>query len=136
MLDFEDESFFTPIIQGFVKQIRVQDALLYLISRRSYYQGGTRYNSRGCDIWGNASNFVETEQILSFESQLFSYMQIRGSVPFLWKQNSIGILSVGAKMNLNQIIFQKQLHLLKTQYPGKILLLNLLGNRGSEPKLS
>jgi hypothetical protein len=29
----------------------------YLITRRSWTKGGTRYNSRGIDIKGNVANF-------------------------------------------------------------------------------
>lgn len=41
---------------------------------------------RGADSKGNAANFVETEQILEAEDFVFSYVQIRGSIPILWEQ--------------------------------------------------
>ena len=52
-----------------------------LISRRSQNYAGTRYNTRGIDDNGNVANFCETEQILIAGDKLFSFCQIRGSVP-------------------------------------------------------
>lgn len=57
---------------------------MVLISRRSYFMGGTRYNSRGIDSKGNVANFVETEQILITQNRVCSYLQYRGSMPFYW----------------------------------------------------
>jgi len=37
---------------------------MYLISRRSTYRSGTRFNHRGADHEGNVANFVETENII------------------------------------------------------------------------
>ena len=57
-----------------------------LISRRSRFQTGSRFFSRGCDPKGNVSNFCETEQIVEYNGQLASYVQTRGSMPFYWSQ--------------------------------------------------
>lgn len=54
----------------------------------------------------------------------------------MWKQNNFGFLSVNSNSNANRTIFRKHLQLLRNQYKGKMLLLNLLGDWGSEPKLS
>ena len=64
-------------IQGYVEIYKN----LILISRRSYKRCGTRYFSRGCNNEGHCSNFVETIQILGNTN----FIQIRGSIPFLWK---------------------------------------------------
>jgi hypothetical protein len=51
-----------------------------------------RFVSRGCDLDGNASNTADTEQIIviykknSLETKVYSYVQLRGSMPFLWHQ--------------------------------------------------
>ena len=41
----------------------------------SVYSVGTRYFIRGLDIEGNAANYVETEQIVQFESGACSFVQ-------------------------------------------------------------
>ncbi|CAH0721208.1 unnamed protein product, partial [Brenthis ino] len=101
-----------PIIQGYVhlSQIAVEppDAnplnteslsnvnscdetfTLGLISRRSRYQAGTRYNRRGIESGGKVANYVETEQIVSIicsdSIHRASFVQVRGSVPIFWSQ--------------------------------------------------
>ncbi|GBP27703.1 Phosphatidylinositide phosphatase SAC2 [Eumeta japonica] len=61
-----------------------------LISRRSRYQAGTRYNRRGIDSNGKVANYVETEQIVSIicsdSIHRASFIQVRGSVPIFWSQ--------------------------------------------------
>ncbi|CAG0884671.1 unnamed protein product [Darwinula stevensoni] len=59
---------------------------LALVSRRSRYRCGTRYRSRGVDESGHVSNYVETEQILTFGHHCLSLLQVRGSVPVFWSQ--------------------------------------------------
>ena len=59
--------------------------------------GGTRFNSRGIDDEGTCANFVESEQILvktkinreknTKRVYLYSYSQIRGTLPFYWTQS-------------------------------------------------
>ncbi|XP_028178083.1 phosphatidylinositide phosphatase SAC2-like, partial [Ostrinia furnacalis] len=101
-----------PIIQGYVhlSQIAVEPAdsnplntesltntnscdetfTLGLISRRSRYQAGTRYNRRGIEPGGKVANYVETEQIVSIvcsdSIHRASFVQVRGSVPIFWSQ--------------------------------------------------
>ncbi len=49
-----------------------------------------RFLSRGLDLDGNPSNFAETEQIVTVEkdiiTRIYSFVQTRGSMPFIWKQ--------------------------------------------------
>ncbi|OLN82021.1 Inositol-1,4,5-trisphosphate 5-phosphatase 1-like protein 2 [Colletotrichum chlorophyti] len=62
---------------------------LTVISRLSCRRAGTRFNSRGIDDDGNVANFVETETIYwSPGGTLFSYAQVRGSVPLFWEQTA------------------------------------------------
>ncbi|CBK20044.2 uncharacterized protein [Blastocystis hominis] len=61
---------------------------LTLISRRSIYRNGRRFNTRGIDSEGHVANFVETEQIVATDSGIVSsFVQIRGSIPLQWTQN-------------------------------------------------
>jgi hypothetical protein len=58
----------------------------HLISRRSCLNAGTRFYVRGADNEGNVANFVETEQIVSYNDYTCSYVIIRGSMPIYWSQ--------------------------------------------------
>ncbi|KAA8894626.1 SacI homology domain-containing protein [Sphaerosporella brunnea] len=62
---------------------------LTLISRRSTRRAGLRYLRRGVDDQGHTANSVETEQILSTPTwnHVFSYLQIRGSIPVFFSQS-------------------------------------------------
>lgn len=81
-----------PLLVGTPDVYRSYDSFLQkmfhwsLISRRSRFQTGSRFFSRGCDPKGNVSNFCETEQIVEYNGQLASYVQTRGSMPFYWSQ--------------------------------------------------
>lgn len=49
-----------------------------LISRRSIYRNGRRFNTRGGDSTGHVANFVETEQIVKCkDGRVFSHVQVR-----------------------------------------------------------
>lgn len=69
--DQDDMSaFILPIICGFIeiRNLRFANASITfaLISRRHVGRVGTRYFSRGIDLDGNVSNFIETEQVRDF----------------------------------------------------------------------
>ncbi|XP_026729187.1 phosphatidylinositide phosphatase SAC2-like isoform X1 [Trichoplusia ni] len=108
----DSDQWILPIIQGYVhlSQIAVEPAdsnplnteslnnasscdetfTLGVISRRSRYQAGTRYNRRGIEPGGKVANYVETEQIVSIicsdSIHRASFVQVRGSVPIFWSQ--------------------------------------------------
>jgi hypothetical protein len=88
-----DSRWIVPIIQGYIEyssQIFDQKELqILLISRRRYAMSGTRYNARGLDDEGNVANFVETEQVLCYRNHVFSFVQVRGSVPLFWQQKGL-----------------------------------------------
>lgn len=48
-----------------------------LISRRSVYRAGTRFNVRGVDTEGQVANFVETEQIVIADGTACSFIQVK-----------------------------------------------------------
>ena len=82
-----------PLVQGFVGKfntlVQGKELEYILISRRSSYKPGTRYNSRGLDDQGNVANFVETEQIFYYNGYCCSFVQIRGSVPIFFQQRGM-----------------------------------------------
>jgi len=68
------------------------DFLVTLISRRSIMRPGLRYLRRGVDEEGHTANSVESEQILSRASwsdseKVYSFTQIRGSIPLFFSQS-------------------------------------------------
>ncbi|KAF9879070.1 SacI domain and endonuclease/exonuclease/phosphatase [Colletotrichum karsti] len=94
--------FLTSAIRGFCRTMAIPQtsaplrtrstglpSYLTVISRLSSRRAGTRFNSRGIDDDGNVANFVETETIYwSPGGTLFSYAQVRGSVPLFWEQTA------------------------------------------------
>ena len=90
------------VIFGFIKiissiTIRKLSFSLTLISRRSIYRNGRRFNTRGADAQGHVANFVESEQIIRQDTGLvasfvqvvlssLAHGQIRGSIPLEWRQ--------------------------------------------------
>ncbi|KAG8934499.1 hypothetical protein FRC03_011044 [Tulasnella sp. 419] len=96
----EFSSFILPVIYGSfdIRSSTVQGrpVQLALLSRRSRYRAGTRYNTRGVDTNGHAGNFNETEQLLIIpplpeaaekqDTTVLSFVQTRGSAPFHWAE--------------------------------------------------
>ncbi|CAM9202241.1 unnamed protein product [Chrysoparadoxa australica] len=65
---------------------------LTVIARRSRHFAGTRYLKRGVSDQGHVANDVEVEQIVhaagSNEGVFSSFVQMRGSIPTFWAQES------------------------------------------------
>ncbi|KAI0540674.1 SacI homology domain-containing protein [Xylaria digitata] len=104
---------------------------LTVISRLSCKRAGTRFNSRGIDDDGHVANFVETETIYwSPSGVLFSYAQVRGSVPVFWEQ-SAGLIPGQQKISITrsadgtQPAFNKHFEELEKSY-GAVHIVNLL----------
>ena len=58
---------------------------IMIISRRRHAMAGARFISRGIDDNSNVANFVESELIITYEQHLYSFIQIRGSIPLFWE---------------------------------------------------
>lgn len=90
MVQPELHAFILPLMHGFVSikksSIKQFSFDFIIISRRSCYRAGTRYNIRGVDEEGEVANFVETEQILYYNNEATSFVQTRGSIPLFWSQ--------------------------------------------------
>ncbi|KAI9306102.1 SacI homology domain-containing protein [Cunninghamella echinulata] len=93
-IDSKYNDFVIPLLQGFIElnetKVNGKSFVLGLITRRSRHRPGTRYFSRGVDVNGNVSNYVETEQVVLYEDagkkHQLSYVQTRGSIPVYWAQ--------------------------------------------------
>ncbi|KAG4222282.1 Inositol-1,4,5-trisphosphate 5-phosphatase 1, partial [Phytophthora cactorum] len=106
-------------------------SFLTVISRLSCKRAGTRFNSRGIDDDGHVANFVETETIYwSPSGVLFSYAQVRGSVPVFWEQTP-GLIPGQQKITITrsadgtQPAFDKHFEDLEQSY-GAVHIVNLL----------
>lgn len=115
---------------------------LTLVSRLSCRRAGTRFNSRGIDDDGHVANFVETETIFwSPGGVLFSYVQVRGSVPVFWEQAPDLVpgrqkITVTRSPEGTQPSFNKHFDELEQTY-GAVHVINLLSEtKPSEVELS
>lgn len=136
-----------PLILGYVDVrnglINGKAVQLALISRRGADRPGLRFTARGADVHGNCSNFVETEQVVSHADSFTSYIQIRGSIPMLWKQEAcikykpmpeLKKVDAGGKSGLSQLAFEKHFDSLFEHY-GPVTAISLIDNAGSEAML-
>ena len=95
--------------------------------------------SRGADENGFASNFVETEQIVLFQSEQASFVQLRGSIPLHWSQLPDLRYKPPPTLSLSQSpsqleVFSRHLSRLLSQYEA-VVLLNLVNHSGQEEVL-
>lgn len=134
----DDEGFLTTVIRGFAETFQTnmkdQPALVTIISRQSWKRAGTRYNSRGIDDDSYVSNFVETEYITYTNKILYSYLQIRGSIPVFWEQDTSLInakVSITRSEEATQPIFNKHFDRLIDNY-GNVNVVNLLNKDKKE----
>ncbi|AMD21559.1 HFL297Wp [Eremothecium sinecaudum] len=137
------DDFIVPMIYGYAKIVATafnNTPLTFgLITRRSRHRAGTRYFRRGIDENGYVANFNETEQILfinnvvSGESQLFSFIQTRGSVPVYWaeintlKYKPMLVLGENSSMDAFKKHFDEQ-----KKFYGVNYLVNLVNQKGHE----
>lgn len=119
-----------------------------LISRRSIERHGLRYQRRGVDLNGSTANFVETEFLMSSdamnvnkgkekEEQVWSFVQIRGSIPLFWNQTPWAlkpppVLEGTETENLDAL---RKHFITQTNRYGEILVVCLAEKTGNEGKL-
>ncbi|KAJ3196723.1 Phosphoinositide phosphatase sac1 [Irineochytrium annulatum] len=135
-------SFILPIMCGFAdfRQTTANDKplTLGLISRRSKFRAGTRFNMRGVDNDGNVANFVETEQLFVAESgHIASYVQTRGSMPMFWQQivNVKYLPKLVIEANPMTAEAFKRHFLSDVKIYGPVIAVNLINKKGYEVKL-
>jgi hypothetical protein len=89
----QNSGLITPLIHGFVafRKARLEgtDCTVAMISRMSCNRAGTRFNARGIDSEGYVSNHVESELLVYYNNKIYSYLQVRASVPLFWEQRGI-----------------------------------------------
>ena len=129
-----------PIIHGAFVQRKLNDygrsLNVILLARRSRHFAGTRYLKRGVNEQGKVANDVEHEQILHDESMaasngvFSSYIQVRGSIPTFWTQES-SVTMPKPPIELNRVdptYTATQLHFedLMKRYGSPIVVLDLV----------
>ncbi|CAB1446252.1 unnamed protein product [Pleuronectes platessa] len=137
----ELHKFVYPVVHGFIIMksscINGKTFEWSIISRRSCFRAGVRYYVRGIDSEGHAANYVETEQIVQFNSAKASFVQTRGSIPFYWSQRPN--LKYKPKPQINKTVnhldaFQRHFDSQIILY-GRQVILNLINQKGSEKPL-
>ncbi|KAF8319283.1 hypothetical protein DL93DRAFT_2164502 [Clavulina sp. PMI_390] len=90
-----------PVVGGDESQDTVSEDVeveYTIISRRSRQRAGLRYQRRGIDEDAHVANFVETETITCVQlhgvPNVFSHVQIRGSIPIFWSQPGMNLKPV------------------------------------------
>ncbi|KAF8275070.1 SacI homology domain-containing protein [Lactarius quietus] len=109
LIDAGLHSYILPLVQGFFQVASFAIPLdpelseagdtarveYVLMSRRSRDRAGLRYQRRGVDDEAHVANFVETETVIRLDREnivnIFSHVQIRGSIPLFWTQSGAGL---------------------------------------------
>ncbi|KNA22662.1 hypothetical protein SOVF_031400 [Spinacia oleracea] len=138
------------LIHGFFKQVKFQrferTVNLTLIARRSRHYAGTRFLKRGINEKGRAANDVETEQIVYEEisstcvSKISSVVQIRGSIPLLWSQETSRLTLrpdiILSKADPYYEATRRHFQNLVDRYGNPIVILNLIKTKEKKPRES
>ncbi|GLT82535.1 hypothetical protein SLE2022_008990 [Rubroshorea leprosula] len=142
LIDNKLDPYLLPVVQGsfhyFQAAIGKEIANVTLIARRCTRRNGTRMWRRGADPDGYVANFVETEQIIQINGYTSSFVQVRGSMPFLWEQ----IVDLTYKPKFEIVnpeeaprVAERHFLDLRKKY-GAVLAVDLVNKRGGEGRLS
>ncbi|XP_039026131.1 phosphoinositide phosphatase SAC6-like isoform X2 [Hibiscus syriacus] len=142
LIDKELDPYLLPVVQGsfhnFQATIGKEIVDVTLIARRCTRRNGTRMWRRGADPEGYVANFVESEQIVQINGFTSSFVQVRGSIPFLWEQ----IVDLSYKPKLKIVrpgeapqIAKRHFLDLRKMY-GSVLAVDLVNKHGGEGRLS
>lgn len=78
------------VIHGFCESVNQtlngKQANFVMIARKSKNHEGTRFNATGLNWRGHAATYVETECIIEYNNETYSFVSHRGSCPVMWSQ--------------------------------------------------
>ncbi|XP_024963733.1 phosphoinositide phosphatase SAC7-like [Cynara cardunculus var. scolymus] len=142
LIDNKLDQYMLPVIQGsfqnFQSAIGKDIIDVTLIARRCTRRTGTRMWRRGADSDGYVANFVESEQIVHLNGHTASFVQVRGSIPFLWEQ----IVDLTYKPRFEIVkpeeaprVAERHFLDLRKKY-GNVLAVDLVNKHGGEGRLS
>ncbi|KAF8114274.1 hypothetical protein N665_0039s0038 [Sinapis alba] len=128
------------LVYGFFQQTKCsvsdEEFVLTVIARRSRHYAGTRYLRRGINDAGNVANEVEIEQIVTKEVPegqkipKTSIVQMRGSIPLFWSQETSVFTPqpdiILNNKDVNHVATRHHFENLKQRYGKLIIILNLL----------
>ncbi|XP_043810057.1 phosphoinositide phosphatase SAC6 isoform X3 [Manihot esculenta] len=142
LIDNKLDPYLLPVVQGsfqnFQAAIGKDIVEVTLIARRCTRRNGTRMWRRGADPDGYVANFVESEQIVHMNGFTTSFVQVRGSMPFIWEQ--IVDLTYKPKFEIvkpedaSQVAERHFLDLRKKY--GAVIAVDLVNEHGGEGRLS
>ncbi|XP_057530364.1 phosphoinositide phosphatase SAC6-like isoform X3 [Amaranthus tricolor] len=141
LIDNKLDQYLLPILQGSFHHFQAaigKDIIdVTLIARRCNRRTGTRMWRRGADPDGYVANFVETEQIMQLNGYTASFVQVRGSMPFLWEQ----IVNLKYKPNFEIVkpeeapgVADRHFLDLRKRY-GAVVAVDLVNKHGGEGQL-
>ncbi|KAJ6928375.1 hypothetical protein NC652_012465 [Populus alba x Populus x berolinensis] len=155
LIDNKLDPYLLPVVQGsfqnFQAAIGKEIVDVTLIARRCTRRNdlveasiclilpiGTRMWRRGADSDGYVANFVETEQIVQMNGFTSSFVQVRGSIPFLWEQ--VVDLTYKPKFEIVRPeeaprVVERHFLDLRKKY-GSVLAVDLVNQHGGEGRLS
>ncbi|KAJ4844537.1 GTPase activating protein (GAP) for Rho1p [Turnera subulata] len=164
LIDNKLDRYLLPVIQGSILKLLFDQEQLYFSIAWSQYNfycisfpfefilkcggfvlvyqcvpfQGTRLWRRGADPDGYVANFVESEQIVQMNGFSASFVQVRGSMPFLWEQ--IVDLTYKPKFEIVRPdeaprVLERHILDLRKKY-GSVLAVDLVNKHGGEGRLS
>ncbi|WCJ32805.1 Phosphoinositide phosphatase family protein [Euphorbia peplus] len=142
LIDNKLDPYLLPVIQGsfhnFQAAIGKDIIEVTLIARRCTRRNGTRMWRRGADSDGYVANFVESEQIVQMNGYVASFVQVRGSMPFVWEQ--IVDLTYKPKFEIVRPedapkVAERHFLDLRKKY-GSVVAVDLVNKHGGEGRLS
>ncbi|XP_022751537.1 phosphoinositide phosphatase SAC6-like [Durio zibethinus] len=142
LIDNKLDPYLLPVVQGsfhnFQAAIGKEIVDVTLIARRCTRRNGTRMWRRGADPDGYVANFVETEQIVQINGFTSSFVQVRGSIPFLWEQ--IVDLTYKPKFEIVRPeeapqVAERHFLDLRKKY-GSVIVVDLVNEHGDEGRLN
>jgi hypothetical protein len=125
--------------KGLKRRETIKTFSLTLISRRSVKRAGLRYLRRGIDDSGHTANGVETEQILTEldwkpSSKMYSFVQLRGSIPIYFSQSPYSfkpVPQIQHSTETNYEAFVKHFENVSERY-GRVQVASLVEKHGPE----
>jgi hypothetical protein len=144
-IDNNCNDWINPIIRGCVRlESNYEDIIqrapssamdVIIISRVSCLFTGNRYKARGLNDEGEVAQFSETEQIFTIgDADLFSYVQVRGSVPVFWDQKVDGPVVLTRNSEATVPAFKKHFDSLIQCYK-EVAIIDLLQKKKKEEEL-
>lgn len=77
----------------------------------------------------------ETESIIS-ETNVFSFVQVRGSMPFYWDQKGLKTVNISRPIEATMPVFKKHFNDMRADYnDGQVFALNLVTTHSSMEKM-